>query len=364
MHVLEVASVTTPSAPEAADAFPVNVGEAAAISFQSQPDAADILPTHLVEAAAINVTTNAADTERTILNEVATLDFVATTIAAADTGRLVLSEAATLNATINTAETNVARLSEAASASVVGGAAGIAFDAATDGNYNGGSGNLTFAHTVGSGDDRALVVGILGNNGADDITSVTYNGAALTFVTSYYTGFVLRRSSVWILLNPDSGTHNVVISIGSAQYLWGSAASYTGAAQSAQPNTFIAQANFNPLTATVTTTVNDCWLVMFEQGYPGSVTAYDGVERTRDFSSPYNTWWLGDTNASVGAAGSHGFTVTRTGSTNDFSVQILIALAPSSGITETARVGLSEVATVSASGATGAFSSAFSNAFG
>src|SRR4051812_27546365 len=97
----------------------------------------------------------------------------------------------------------------------------IAFDAATDGGTNGGSGNLTFAHTVGAGTNRALVLCIQGNNGVDSITSVTYNGVSMTMNSSFFTGFINRRTSVWILMNPDSGTHNIVITISAVQYLWG-----------------------------------------------------------------------------------------------------------------------------------------------
>ena len=57
----------------------------------------------------------------------------------------------------------------------------IAFDAATDGgNVNPGT-TLTFAHTC-TGSLGLLVVGFNGDNigGADDVSSVTYNGVALT----------------------------------------------------------------------------------------------------------------------------------------------------------------------------------------
>lgn len=69
---------------------------------------------------------------------------------------------------------------------------------------------LTFAHTVASG--AVLYVAAEGN-GAGSITSVTYNGTALTEVSTEGTSADSGHSiSWWKIDNPDSGTHNIVVS--------------------------------------------------------------------------------------------------------------------------------------------------------
>ena len=86
------------------------------------------------------------------------------------------------------------------------GTAGITYDNSVDGGNNGGStASLTYSYTVGSGSNRLLVVNLIGDTSADDISSVTYGGTAMTLV-----GKVQAPSNNWqylyYLLNPSSGS--------------------------------------------------------------------------------------------------------------------------------------------------------------
>jgi len=70
---------------------------------------------------------------------------------------------------------------------------------------------LTISHTTASGADRLMLVGIsFVNDELETVSSVTYNGVALTLV-----GSEVRsddgRVEIWRLIAPPSGTHNVVI---------------------------------------------------------------------------------------------------------------------------------------------------------
>ena len=63
------------------------------------------------------------------------------------------------------------------------GTAGITYDNSVDGGNNGGSTtSLTYSYTVGSGPNRLLVVNLIGDTSADDISSVTYAGTAMTLL--------------------------------------------------------------------------------------------------------------------------------------------------------------------------------------
>ncbi len=118
------------------------------------------------------------------------------------------------------------------------GTAGITYDNSTDGGNNKGTTtSLTYSHTVGNGSNRLLLVNLIGDTAADDISSVTYAGAPMTLVAK-----IQAPSNNWqylyYLLNPSSGSNNVVITAGSPHYLISEAASWYNVKQSAQPDAF------------------------------------------------------------------------------------------------------------------------------
>lgn len=93
-------------------------------------------------------------------------------------------------------------------------------DVSTGLNSSAAATSLTYEHTVGAGDNRFLVVGILLPDSTTPIvTSVTFNGLAMTQSVSFAPGlgFVVKRLYLYTLVNPPAGTFNVVIttSVGS-----------------------------------------------------------------------------------------------------------------------------------------------------
>ena len=103
----------------------------------------------------------------------------------------------------------------------------ISFDAASSGNTTGLS--LTVSHTVGTGKNRILLVslGIRTNPVTGD--EVTFNGVALTRYDVQYP--VVGYQALWYLINPDSGTHDIVsTSVASVNHVQASA-SYFGVDQ-------------------------------------------------------------------------------------------------------------------------------------
>jgi Tol biopolymer transport system component len=71
----------------------------------------------------------------------------------------------------------------------------------------------TVSHTT-AGLNRLMLVGIsFGEDKGDTVSSVTYNGTALTFVGAQDTSDTTKaRVEIWSLVAPDTGTHNVVVS--------------------------------------------------------------------------------------------------------------------------------------------------------
>ncbi len=209
----------------------------------------------------------------------------------------------------------------------------IAFDAATDGGYNGiSSPSLTWAHTC-TGSDRVLLVGFEGGSGfaaANLITSVTYNGVAMTPVVDMTHASFVHHIYLYILVNPDAGTHNVVLTASGNFELIAGAVSYTGCQQTGQPNAFT---NSNTGTSTLTTTVANCWTVLFESGYPGTTTGTPpATERVHD--AGFVSWYLFDSNGPV-PAGSTSLSTVRVGGSYGVG-HLMVALAPSAGGGETA----------------------------
>lgn len=139
----------------------------------------------------------------------------------------------------------------------------IAFDTAVDAG-NATATSLTWSHTC-TGSNRLLVVDVVGNTSSDVITGVTYNSVAMTLVAkvSSAAGGSARWIYQYLLENPASGANSVVVSASTSIFIAGHSLSYTGAAQSGQPNAFNTgvAASATSLTVAVTSTVDNCWLV-------------------------------------------------------------------------------------------------------
>jgi hypothetical protein len=111
----------------------------------------------------------------------------------------------------------------------------IAFDATTGGHGETSSNTITFSHTVGSGDNRCLIVRVgITNREYAPVSGVTYNGTSMTLVTSVVGWVSTAKAYVFVLKNPDSGAHNVVITLsasGYSSFTTYCASSYTGVDQ-------------------------------------------------------------------------------------------------------------------------------------
>ena len=104
----------------------------------------------------------------------------------------------------------------------------IAIDNTSNATSNNAA-TLSWSHTVGTPNNRLLLVGISGGNGSS-VRGVTYAGQPLT--QRLVQNGPGNRIELWYLLAPPSGTANVVATLANAAPVVGGAASFTAVNQS------------------------------------------------------------------------------------------------------------------------------------
>lgn len=140
----------------------------------------------------------------------------------------------------------------------------IAFDNSTTSavlNTNPG----TFSHTT-SGSNRILFVHVTGDSAGDNVSGVTYAGVTMTLVaklTNSPQTFGDRWRYLFVLVNPAVGANTVSIAdSGFANAFLAIAASYTGAAQTGQPDasaTNTTVSNSTTFASSITSIADNCW---------------------------------------------------------------------------------------------------------
>lgn len=179
---------------------------------------------------------------------------------------------------------------------------------------------LTSPITLSSVVDGLLVVGITGDvsTGADDIISVIYGSSPLTLaIKNPNTGSsgVLRFDYIYYLLNPATGTNNVVITATTSHILIAVAAYYSGVKQSGQPDATTTNGvyvgGFSTLTTSITTVSNNAWAILLEQHDMGSLTTLAGAGASLRVTDPtYNQPTILDSGGPITPAGAFSMTTS------------------------------------------------------
>jgi len=202
----------------------------------------------------------------------------------------------------------------------------IEFDAAAASAAKSGTGTLTWAHVVGAGANRLLVVGMATQCTAaqpSTVSGVTYNGTAMTLAkaTTKASATYSVESSVWILANPASGSHDVVATIALANMFpvsGGVSSSYTGASQTSAADA-VGEASGTldggSQSFTVTTSADNCWIFAVGVVRKASGVSIAANQTSRGavlIGSPYTDSEGEDTNAAQTPAGAKtvGFTLS------------------------------------------------------
>ena len=110
----------------------------------------------------------------------------------------------------------------------------ITLDGVSSSSAGGGSATLTWSHTVGPDSYRMLIVGVSywTVSATDPTTGVTYSGQSLTKIGNAIQG-TAPISSLWYLLNPPTGTANIVVTrTNTGEDITAGATSWSGVNQS------------------------------------------------------------------------------------------------------------------------------------
>jgi hypothetical protein len=195
-------------------------------------------------------------------------------------------------------------------------AADIEFDAVSSNSSNVNGTTLSWSHTIGSGDDRILIVGISGEDSSSSdlsISSVKYNNVSMSLVTgsSATAGTsTLIKTELYYMLEtdlPSSGAYTATVTYsGSVSSRTGGAISLVNveqqAAEAVATNTVTSQA---AISTNITTLTDGAWVVdTVGCGNPSSgyTTTTSGMVERYDESSGYSSG-AGSTKA-VSTAGS------------------------------------------------------------
>ena len=102
----------------------------------------------------------------------------------------------------------------------------------------------SWSHTVGTGSNTLLAVGVSVENPStqtNNVTSVTYGGTALTRIgtQSLISGTSFYLTEIWYLLSPASGTATITVNVNNSASIVAGAVSFTGVNLSNPTGTFI-----------------------------------------------------------------------------------------------------------------------------
>lgn len=208
----------------------------------------------------------------------------------------------------------------------------IARDAYTNSGDSSGT-DHTFSHTCGSGATRLFVAFSNGFTNTDDVSGVTYNGVAMSFVAKQVGGFAWNWY-LYTLASPAAGAHNVVVSFSASKSNVCKAAwSYTGSGTLGTPSTV--HETDGDVAASVTVGAATSWLVGFGAGSAGTMTPGTGTTSVGAFSGTFTGYAAGlDSNGTV-STGSQSM-AHASGSANFIVVAELEAAAGGSTMTPAA----------------------------
>jgi pectate lyase len=216
----------------------------------------------------------------------------------------------------------------------------IAFDASSRAaTTTTGRTSLTWSHTIGSGTDRVLVVGVAVEDASTtdaNVTSVTYNGVALTAVPSSKInggGTGIIQTQLFYLLGSSLpvGAFNVVVTFqGAVDGISAGAVSLTGVSQAAPgpAATKVDTSGADSISTSISTPVSNAWVVdVVGSGNSGSFTAGSGQTERWDLAASGMTGAM--STKPVATAGATALAQTHSGANR--LAHSLVALSPSAG---------------------------------
>lgn len=203
----------------------------------------------------------------------------------------------------------------------------IVFDSSSQGVVSPGSSPLTISHTC-TGNNLVLLVGVTCET--DSITGVTYDSVAMTQLVKYVDGSTGNINAMYGLLAPHTGTHNIVVSWSGSHYVGAAGASYGGVKQTGLPdayNTAYSNSSVASLTASVTSTVDNCWATAYIYGNTTSISQGTGGTLRQNVG---NQRGLEDSNAPISPAGSYSIALNFSPNSTVVADATITSFAPAS----------------------------------
>ena len=121
----------------------------------------------------------------------------------------------------------------------------IAYDSGSSSGYVSAS-TYNWSHTC-AGSNRFLAVDISLLSPATTVSSVTYNGDALTLIGARSTVASVGRIECWGMVAPDTGTHDIEVTLSGSIASVGNANSYTNVHQTSPTANFTSDEATNPV---------------------------------------------------------------------------------------------------------------------
>ena len=206
---------------------------------------------------------------------------------------------------------------------------GVAFDAASNGGFTGGS-STTWTHTC-SGLNRKLIVFVVTNGTS---VGVTYNGVSMTLAVQPGS-----TSFMFYLDSPAVGSHTVSVSTSGGTVTGGCSSSYTGCTTGIDNFTSGTAGTASSISLSLTpNTVND-WIVMGSYSGTASEVVVSNNANTTIRSSNSNAAYglgLGDTNAAINPIASTTLSMKNSNSSSSGWTAGIVSIAPT---TTTAALG-------------------------
>ncbi|PIS04710.1 MAG: hypothetical protein COT81_04980, partial [Candidatus Buchananbacteria bacterium CG10_big_fil_rev_8_21_14_0_10_42_9] len=172
------------------------------------------------------------------------------------------------------------------------------------------NGNITESITVGSNDNRLLIVSFATHQGGGDATSMTYNGDSLTLLKSQ-TGSYGETVSIWGLVAPDSGTHTLQVNAPSNDFNTIGVYSLYNAKQSLPTITAGTSGTVYTSNLSITTTADNSWIIDAIEAEQALTVG--GSSQTEDWNTQGGQYYMN-------GAGSHVVKATAGEQTMSWSV--------------------------------------------
>lgn len=210
---------------------------------------------------------------------------------------------------------------------------------ARDNNINdvwGSGSSATVPFAIGTGANRILFVTAL-KQSSQTVTSITYGGIPMTQVESVLGYTFAENLYIYMLVNPPSGTHDIVALYSGAGVNLIYASSYTGAAQTGQPDAHTSQraTSGTSLSTSLNMVADNSWMY----GFFRVANSIQTPDSNTSFFAANNDVNQADTNGSLTPTGSYSMGVNSYG--DGVAAQMVVSFAPA--VAPTAAIAFDNV---------------------